>query len=99
MKRALITLFIGMFSVAAPARLSAASESDANSVIARYVAMHKKWKTNQYRIERHGREGTYDVYWVIWTADEKLSYPGGGKSIEVLYDSNAHQVTREFRFQ
>jgi hypothetical protein len=99
MKRALITLFIGIFSMAAPATLINASESDANSVIARYVAMHKKWKTSQYRIQRHGREGAHDVYWVIWIADEKLPYPGGGKSIEVLYDSKAHQVIREFRFQ
>jgi hypothetical protein len=98
MKRALIALFIGIFAVAA-ATFTAASEVDANSVIARYVATHKKWKTSQYRIERHGREGPLDVYWVIWLADEKLPYPGGGKSIEVLYDSQAHQVIQEFRFQ
>jgi hypothetical protein len=99
MKRAWVILFMCISVVAAPATLTAASESDANSVIAGYVRFHKKWKPSQYRIEHHGREKSLDVYWVIWIAEERRPYPGGGKSFEVFYDSKAHQVVRELGFQ
>ncbi len=78
-----------------------------SAVITEYVAKIKSWAPAEYRIEENRRENGDVVYSVIYLADEKRSYAGekkplelgGGKSIEVYYDPVRHKVLKEMHFQ
>ena len=67
------------------------SNSNAIAIIQQYVAKQKAWSPRDYRIERTGREDGCVIYSVIYLADEKVPYPGGGKSIELYYDPDQAQ--------
>jgi hypothetical protein len=69
------------------------------AVVEQYVTLRKGWSPSDYKIEKSRRESRYIVYLVTYLADQKLPYPGGGKSFEAYYDPATHKVVKEMRFQ
>jgi hypothetical protein len=74
-------------------------DGNAIGVIRQYITEHKRWKPTDYRIEEDRHEGRYVVYTVLYLADAKMLYPGGGESIEVYYDPRRRKIVKELGFQ
>ena len=72
-----------------------------DSIARRYIAQNKGWAESEYTIRDSGRKdgSGNSIVTVVHRDDEKMTAPGGGKSVELRVDLPAGRVVKELRFQ
>jgi hypothetical protein len=83
------------------ARLQEADTSRMEEAVHRYLALNKKWRRDDYRLEERGLtpDKQHAVFWAVFLQDETRPAPGGGKSLVLHVDPQRNAVVKELRFQ
>lgn len=76
---------------------------DIQSAVTRYVQEKYGWRLEQYRIET-SEERTSEGYLIVDVIcledeDERLAFPGAGKSFELFIDQRTGRIVREMGMQ
>jgi hypothetical protein len=66
----------------------------AMAAVFQYIRDTKHWRSDEYRVDAHGKKGGYFVFWVTYLPGLKQRQPNGRKSFEALYDPRTGKVTK-----